>query len=156
VIWKKPHISKIYEALTAIADKRTELVGDNKGRCYSSSRGKYYEIEFDLNTNSIMSNDNTAYYTDSLSYPMIAVLMLKGEVVYDEKLLALLKGIYWKDVNQKFKNNYDESVEFVLKDLAGKGVNIDFIKKEVNKMFSDIIKKEFKFLGSKTLPPSGY
>ena len=61
MLWKKPRISKIYEALTAIADGRIELVSENKARCYSSSKGKFYEIEYDPETDSIMSNDNTAY-----------------------------------------------------------------------------------------------
>ena len=104
MIWKQPHISKIYEALTAIADKRIELVGDDKARCYSSSRGKYYEVEFDLKTNSFMSNDNTAYYTESFSYPMVAVLLMTDQIDYDKQLLGILAGIFWKDINQKYKN----------------------------------------------------
>ena len=84
MVWKKAHISKIYEALTAIADGRIELISTNKARCFSSSKGKFYEVEFDPQTNGIMSNDNTAYYTDSVSYPMIALLMLKGKITYDQ------------------------------------------------------------------------
>lgn len=155
--WKEPHVSKIYEALTAIADgDRIELVEENKVRCYSSSRGKFYEIEFDPNTDQIMSNDNSAYYTDSLSYPMIALLMLKGRIKYNEQLLSALKGIRWKDINQKFKNNYDEAIEFVLKNLKSRGEDVDFIKEEINKIYKFVCELKLGYLGAKRFPPKGY
>lgn len=157
MIWQKPHISKIYEALTAIADgDRIELVGDNKARCYSSSRGKFYEIEFDLENNSMMSNDNTAYYTDSISYPMVAVLMLKDKLKYDTKLLELLKGIVWKDIMQKFKNDYDKGIEFVLNDLKNKSIDTTYIKSEIDSIYTEVCKLEIKQLGSKKIPPKAY
>ncbi|MFA6602758.1 MAG: hypothetical protein WCT01_03050 [Candidatus Shapirobacteria bacterium] len=156
MIWKKPHISKIYEALTAIADSRIELDGPNKAKCFSSSKGKFYETEYDSATNQIMSNDNTAYYTDSVSYPMIALLMLNGKIEYDQSLLETLKGIYWKDINQKFKNNYDQAIEFVLTDLSNKGVDISSLKLKIDNIFSNVCNLELSFLGPKRLPPSGY
>ena len=138
MIWKQPHISKIYEALTAIADKRIELVGDDKARCYSSSRGKYYEVEFDLKTNSFMSNDNTAYYTESFSYPMVAVLLMTDQIDYDKQLLGILAGIFWKDINQKYKNDYDRAIGHVLSDLKTKGVDTDYVEKEIGEIYNKI------------------
>lgn len=65
-----PHLSKVYEALTAIADNRFELVSDTELKLYNSSRGKYYTVTYDPTTQQIMSNDNTAYYTHSVSYAL--------------------------------------------------------------------------------------
>lgn len=156
MVWKKPHISKIYEALTAISDERIELMGKNKARCYSSSKGKFYEIESDPETNSIMSNDNTAFYTDAVSYPMISLLMLKGKISYEPKLLDLLKGIIWKDIMQKFKNDYDKGIDFVLADLRSKGIDVDFIQVEINKIYEVVSNLQLNYLGAKIKPPVAY
>lgn len=156
MIWLKPHISKVYEALTAIADKRIELVEENKAHCYSSSKGKYYEIEYNPETKEIMSNDNTAYFTGAVSYPMIALLMLKQELKYDQELLEILKNIVWKDVMTKFKNDYSKGIEFVLVDLKSKGIDVDFVRNEVGKIYDEVCKLELGYLGKKKFPPKGY
>lgn len=156
MVWKKPHISKIYEALTAIADARIELVSENKAHCYSSSKGKFYEVEFEPETNSIMSNDNTAFYTDAVSYPMIALLMLKNKIVYNPKLLDMLKGIFWKDINQKFKNDYDRAIEFVLADLDTKGIDTAFVRSEIAKIYDYACSLQLGYLGEKIKPPVAY
>lgn len=155
MIWQKPHISKTYEALTAIADGRIEVDG-KKAKCFSSSKGKFYEIEYDESTNSIMSNDNSAYYTGTLSYPMIVFLMIKGKVSYNESLLKPLKGIFWKGINQKFKNDYTKAVELVIEDLQKKGEDIEFIQTEVQKIHEEVCKLEMNYLGERKAPPRGF
>lgn len=154
--WKKPHISKVYEALSAIADKRVELVSQTHSRCYSSSRNKYYEVEYDPGFDAITSNDNSAYFTDTLSYPMIAHLMLVGVIVYDTWLLQYLSGIHWKDINQKFKNNYEASIGFVLKELSNKGVDVSILKAKVELLYQEVCTLELRHLGEKRQPPSAY
>ena len=154
--WKRPHISKIYEALTAIADSRIELDGFNRAKCYSSSGNKYYEVKYDSKSDSIMSNDNTAYYTGSISYPMIALLMLKGRIKYNQELLPNLIGIRWKDVNQKFNNDYDKAVEYVLAGLESKGTDVKPVRDEIERMYSIIEKLKLEYLGQKRKPPLAY
>jgi len=104
--WKIPPIIKVYEALGCIADKRIEIEG-NKAKVFSSSKQKFYSIEFD-GKNSIMCNDNGSYWQGYLGYPSIAFLMLKGKVDYNSKFVEALKDISWKDLNVKFKNNYEK------------------------------------------------
>ncbi len=41
--WKHPSITKIYEALGAVADDRV-LVSGNSAKVYSSSRNKFYNV----------------------------------------------------------------------------------------------------------------
>lgn len=155
MIWKKPHISKIYEALTAIADDRLELNG-NKAKCYSSSGDKVYDIQYDPINGSIMSNDNSAFYTYSLSYPMIAYLMLIGKIPYQQKLLEILKDICWKDINQKFKNDYEKSIKLVLGELKSEGEDVDFIRMEIQKIYNFVCKLEIKTFGKLQRPSKGY
>jgi hypothetical protein len=154
--WKTPHISKVYEALTAIADDRFKMIDDNKAHCYSSSGNKYYEIEFSPTEMAIMSNDNTAWFTDCVSYPMIGYLMLTGLLKYNPEVLPLLKGIKWKDINQKFKNNYDKAIEFVLENLKEQGIDIKFIEIEIAQIYKTLLKIKLGKLGAKRFPPKGY
>ena len=44
--WAIPPKIKIYEALGCMGDKRIE-VSENTGKVFSSSRGKYYTVNFD-------------------------------------------------------------------------------------------------------------
>jgi hypothetical protein len=153
--WGKPHISKIYEAITAIADGRIEVDG-NHAKCYSSSKGKFYEIDYDPETQSIMSNDNTAFFTGHMSYPMVAMLMLKSVVTYDPKMEEMLKGIVWKDIVTKYKHDYDKAVESVLEDLNQKGEDAAWLKSEAEKIHEKVCSMEFKLLGKRRFPPKGY
>lgn len=153
--WDKPHISKIYEAFTTIADGRIE-VDSNHAKCFSSSRGKHYEIDYDPETNSIMSNDNTAFFIGAVSYPMIAMLMMKGKLDYDDELLRQFKGIVWKDIVVKAKHDYDKAIEVVLEDLAAKGEDIAEIRSKVKKIHVAACDMDLKLLGKKRFPPKGY
>lgn len=155
MIWKKPHISKIYEALSAIADGRIEVKG-NRAKCYSLSSENFYDIEYDPINGGIMSNDNSAYYTFALSYPMIAYLMLIGKIPYNEKLVEILPNICWKDIDQGFKNDYDKSIKFVLGELKREGQDVDFIRAEIKKIYDFVCGLQIKTLGKLQRPPKGY
>lgn len=153
--WKPPHISKIYEALTAVADGRVE-VGENVAKVYSSSRGKYYELMYDVATDSITSNDNTAYFTGALSYPMIAYFMIEGRIFYDKTIAESLKGIAWKDINQRHKNNYDAAVDEALHELKKSGVETEKIVTEVMRIYDQVLALNIGKLASKKRPPKAY
>jgi hypothetical protein len=146
----------IYEALSAIADGRFEMIDENNAKCTSTSKGKFYSVKYDAASNSIMSNDNMAYYRDELSYPMVAILLSKGEVKYNESILGNLTDIKWKDINQRNKNDYMKSVSEVLANLKRNGVNIDLIENEVAKIFEFLNTKVLSKLGNKISPPNAY
>ncbi len=155
VIWKPAHVSKVYEALTAIADGRVEVVG-NHAKVFSSSRGKHYDVVYDVATDSISSNDNTAYFTGAISYPMIAYFMLTGRISYDASVAKLLKGIAWKDINQRHKNDYDAAIDDVLEHLSGQGINTDPIKTEVMRIYEAISVLKIGKIASAKRPPKAY
>lgn len=111
--WRHPPIIKIYEALGSVADNRVEL-SDNSAKVYSSTRNKYYDVSFDPAKKAIMANDNGSFWKGYLGYPSIAFLMKSGIVSYDSKIGNLLKNIAWKNINQKFKNDFDKTLEFIL------------------------------------------
>ena len=152
-MWNHPSKTKMYEALGAVADGRIEISGNN-GKCYSSSGNKYYDITFDPESYKIMSNDNTSYWTEELGYPAVAFLLKKGVLEYRAELANLLKGIPWKEVNQKFKNDFDAALEYILADMEKGG------KEELDKytqlLVEEVKKLNLKKLGKKITPHKGY
>ncbi len=153
--WKPPHISKVYEALTAIADGRV-IVDGNTAKVYSSSRGKYYDVVYDPASDCIGSNDNTAYFTGAMSYPMIAYFMLVGRVAYDVSVAQMLKGIPWKDINQKYKNNYNAAIQQVLAQLSGQGTDTTKITAEVERIYTVVSELRIRKFTTKKRPPRAY
>ena len=110
--WLHPPKIKIYEALGSVADGRVEITG-NSAKVWSSSGNKFYIVNYDPETKSVMVNDNASFYNNYLGYPAIAFLMLIHEIEYTPLVTEMLKGIMWKDINQQFKNDYEETIEFI-------------------------------------------
>ncbi|MEK6908552.1 MAG: hypothetical protein AABX23_00685 [Nanoarchaeota archaeon] len=150
---KRKHV---YEALGCISDKRIEIDLNNGAKVYSSSRNKFYNVNFDSKTNSIMCNDNTSYYTDTLSYPCIALLLTNGIISYNPFFAQWLKGIKWKDVNQKFKNDYTKTEAYVGELIKERDLSFDELNKEVDSINEQLFKLKVKMLGKKLKPPVGY
>jgi len=151
--WKQPPVIKIYEALGSMADGRVEISG-NTAKVYSFSRNKFYDVSYDPDAQSIMANDNGSYWKGYLGYPSIAFLMKTAIISYDEKVANLLKNIAWKDINQKFKNDFDKTLEFVLSSRSEE--EKESLKNLVDKIESEIKVLDFSYLGKKKLPPKGY
>ena len=152
--WAVPPKIKVYEALGCIADKRVEIDG-NEAEVYSSSKGKFYSVKYD-GENAIMCNDNGSYWVGYLGYPAIAFLMLKNKIKYNLEFAEALKNIAWKDVNVKFKNDFDKTEEYVLGLVKERGYDIAELISEVNIIFEQIKKLSMDMLGQKVKPPSGY
>lgn len=152
--WKLPPRIKIYEALGCIGDGRVE-VSVNEAKVFSSSRVKFYSVKFN-GKNAIMSNDNGSYWTGCLGYPSIAFLMLKGKIKYNKRFAEALKGIAWKDINTKFKNDYEKTEIFVLEIAKGKEIDVTELLKEIGNILEQIKKLNLDLFGEKIKPPSGY
>lgn len=153
--WSKPPLNKVYEALGSIADSRVEVDG-NSAKVYSSSRNKHYEVVYDPDTKTIVSNDNASYWVGYMGYPSIAFILAKGLVKYDTKLLTYLKGFAWKDLNMKFKkfektNAYVD--EYIVKNY---GVNIDRFHEELEGILESIGRLNLHKPSKIKKPPSGY
>lgn len=152
-MWKEPPIIKIYEALGAVVDGRLEISG-NTAKCYSSSGNKFYEVEYNKETNAIMTNDNGSFWKGYLGYPAIAYLLQANILPYQAKMGELLRGIAWKDVNQQYKNDFDAVLELILSELS----EID--KGELEAYANDLLNKvrdlKLTKLGKRKKPPVGY
>ncbi len=151
--WKQPPVIKIYEALGAVADGRVEVSG-NSAKVFSSSGNKFYDVEYDPESQSIMTNDNGSYWQGYLGYPAIAFLLKIGVLEYKENLANLLKGIPWKDINQKYKNDFDKTLEHIQETLSPSERN-DLLE-YVQELNEKIVNLNLSLLGKKKLPPKGY
>ncbi|MFZ1075702.1 MAG: hypothetical protein WAN50_05005 [Minisyncoccia bacterium] len=151
--WKHPPIIKIYEALGALTDKRI-MVSKDTAKVYSSSGNKFYDVMYDPASNSIMTNDNGSFYKGYLGYPAIAFLMAIGKLSYTAAIAEEMKGIRWKDINQKFKNDFEKTLEHILADKSPH--EREKIDDEVKKIDAQIRAQTFNLLGEKMRPPEGY
>jgi hypothetical protein len=151
--WKHPQIIKIYEALGTVADGRVKVSGDT-AKVYSSSGNKFYDVSYNPEKNAIMSNDNGSYWTSRLGYPAIAFLFKINLLEYRPKLAKLLKGIKWKDLNQKFKNNFDKTLFYIEESLSPeKKSELTAYTREIDEKIKEL---NLSILGSRKKPPAGY
>jgi len=153
--WKIPPRIKVHEALGCIADGRI-IVKGNEAEVFSSSRGKSYSVRYDPEKKAIMANDNGSYWVGYLGYPSIAFLMLKGVLKYNSKHAEALKGIPWKDMNQKFRNDFEKTEKYVNDIVGAKGIPIQELDKEIDGIYEQVKKLNLELLGEKTKPPEGY
>lgn len=150
--WKTPPRAKVYEAMSAIADGRVDL-GDTKAEVTSSSGDKKYLIEWSEDGQSISSNDNASYYQGYLGYPIIAVLMRLGRINYNPATLPPLAGIHWKQLNTKFKRDYEKAVEAALAELPVE--NREQVEAEVTSIFDQISRLGLQRGAVRRPPPPG-
>lgn len=151
--WGHPPTIKIYEALGAMADGRVEVDGDT-AKVYSSSGNKFYMVTYDAAERAIMANDNGSYWKGYLGYPSIAYLLETGGLEYKPQLAKLLKGVAWKDINQKYKNDFEKTLAEILSLFSDEEVAA--LHKYVTELDEEIAKLDLQMLGKRTLPPKGY
>ncbi len=135
--WKVPPDIKVWEALGAIADGRVHL-RENGAEVVSSDGSRKYTVVFQP-PDRIFSNDNGSVYKGYLGYPAIAFLMLKGLLPYDPQLAEKLKGVPWKELNEKFKK-YHVVMYVVAKE---RGIDLDEMKAFVKRV-KEGIKRRWK------------
>ena len=165
--WAIPPRIKVLEALGAIVDGRVEFVPSQEvdlfgnqlsyvAKVFSSTKSKLYTVTWAPAKNAVMSNDNSAYWKSELSYPSIALLMLKGVLPLDKKLSIALKGISWKDINQKHSNDWAKTEEEVFLVAHRRGVDREELKAGAEKVLAEIEKLGLELFGDKVKPPQGY
>ncbi|MBU2109468.1 hypothetical protein KKB71_00720 [Patescibacteria group bacterium] len=153
--WKLPPKIKIYEALGSIGDDRIKIT-NSEARVYSSSGNKYYTVTYDKEKNAIMANDNGSYWKGYIGYPSIAYLMKIGIISYRPRHAEALKDIPWKDINIKFRNDFDKTQEYIHQLLEQKDIKLDGLLKEIDNIFQQIENLNISKLGRPIRPPEGY
>ncbi|WP_229657652.1 hypothetical protein [Thermocladium modestius] len=133
---RSPPKIKVLEALGAIVDGRIKQVGEGDYVVVSSDGYRKYSVHVDLERGIADSTDNGTTYKGYMGYPIISVLMLKGVLPYNSKIANALKGIKWKELNDKYKRY--EIVMEIVKNAARRGGVEPY---EVDAYVEDIMKR---------------
>jgi hypothetical protein len=130
--WQMPPPIKVYEAIGAIGDGRVRAIDDaqNVWEVVSSDSAKKYRVEISADGREISSNDNASYWQGYLGYPAIAVLMARGKLHASAETTRMLAGIPWKELNRRFKNDYERTAAEVARIVAERGGDFDAIRAE--------------------------
>jgi hypothetical protein len=151
--WKMPPASKVYEALSAVADGRVHVSGPRQAEVESSGRDRAYTVEWTDDRRSVMANDNASYWQGYLGYPIVAVLITLGVLRVDESVTAALAGVPWHELNTRFKRDYAAAVEHVLDDLEGQGVDRRPIVAAVDAVLAPLTALELERPARRRRPP---
>lgn len=135
--WKAPHIIKIPEALSAIADLRYERKG-NYLFVKSSDYSKKYTVE--IFENGYSSNDNMSYNNGILGYPIVVSLMLENKIEYDRCYLSLFHGINWTKLNEQCNKDFSISYEVILHKFKQNNYNYVGIKKSIESSYEQLLR----------------
>ena len=134
---RQPPRIKVLEALGAIADGRVKLLDDRRAEVVSSTGERKYEVCVNLEERRAYSTDNGTKFRGYVGYPIIAVLMLKGALPYDEELAEALKGIPWKHLNEKYKK-YAKVMELIFEELEKKGIPRERVEKFIDEVMEKL------------------
>ncbi len=147
---KLPPVEKIYEAYSAISDKRV-IMEENSAKVFSSDKSKEYTVTW--NDDIYSSNDNASYWQGYAGYPMIAVLMLQNRISSDSSVTEFFKNINWKELNAKYKGKYSKAVDEIMEGLKNSGVDTDKIYEETDKIFEELKNLDIQCKRSSLRPP---
>jgi hypothetical protein len=136
--WEMPPKAKVYEAISAVADGRVRIVGPTRAEVVSSSGDRTYRVEWSDDMRRITSNDNASFWRGYAGYPIIAVLMKAGRILFDSEIAAKLGGVPWKRINAKFRGDYEKAVDSVLGSIEERGGDRDRIVREADNIYEQL------------------
>jgi hypothetical protein len=146
-----PH-AKVYEALGALGDGRVRLENEQRATVTSSDGSRTYEVETSENGHQISSNDNSSYWQGYLGYPAIAVLIARGPYRPRQDVLKALRGIPWKEMNRRFRNDYGRTLAAVMERAEQRGFDCGAIRAEVEAVL-DMLRALAPLRGARRKPP---
>jgi hypothetical protein len=126
---------KILEALGAIADNRVKIVSDREAIVVSSEGDRSYKVYIDLEEKAAYSDDNGTKFRGYVGYPIVAVLMIKGVLPFDSKIAEALKGVKWRQLNEKYKS-YAIVEDLLLRELKTRSIDPEYVKNYVSSTMS--------------------
>ncbi len=138
---------KVLEALGAIADGRIKIIDEHRAQVVSSEGDRVYDVYVDVSKGQVYSNDNGTKYRGYVGYPIIALLMIKGVIPFYRDVAEALKGIPWRELNEKYKKY--AIVESIVKDIARKrGISPSYIDLVISRVMSKLKTLRLKLLPS--------
>jgi hypothetical protein len=151
--WKMPPIAKVYEAIGALGDGRVTITDSTRASVKSSDGSKLYEVEISGDGREISSNDSASYWQGYLGYPAIAVMLARGLYGPRADVVKALSGIPWKELNTRFRNNYDRTIAEVLQQAEQNGYDVVAIRHEAEAVL-DSLRAASPLRGARRPPPA--
>jgi hypothetical protein len=151
--WKMPPLIKAYEAIGALGDGRVRIVDEHRALVASSDASKTYEVETADANREISSNDNASYWQGYLGYPAIAALLARGLYKPRPEALGALKDIPWKEINRRFRNDYQKTLPEITRLAVSRGYQPEAIKAEAEAVI-EAVKKLAPYQGKRRRPPA--
>lgn len=102
----------------------------------ASEGDRVYTVRVDLNTGEVFSDDNGTVYRNYVGYPVIAFLMVRGILPYNERIANPLKGIRWRTLNERLR-----SYKLVEREVANLLKGHDISWSEVERFAEDVLSK---------------
>jgi hypothetical protein len=150
--WKMPPLAKIYEAFGALADGRVQFNDQSHASVQSSDGSKTYQVEISADARTVASNDNASYWQGYLGYPAIAVMLRRDLCPVRAEIIDALAGIPWKELNRRFRNDYDRTIEEMMRLAQERGIHPALIAAEAEKVLVKL-KELAPLRGSRSRPP---
>ena len=94
-----------------------------------------------------------SFFKQTIGYPILATMMLEGKIDYNFEIVSFFKNINWKKINTEFKNDYVKAAEIILNQLKESGIDVEFVKAETEKVYSQIKELKLPYTKSKIFPP---
>lgn len=145
---KLPPVQKVYEAMTAVADRRIHME-DSSASVISSDGARNYTVRWkdDL----YFSDDPASYWQGYPGYPVLAVMMQQGRLPYDAHAAEAMSGIHWHALNEKYKRDYDAALQSVLKEKEQQGYDTASTQKLASECMQKLESSSIALTRRKTL-----
>jgi hypothetical protein len=153
--WKLPPRAKVFEAFTAVADGRVRLTGHGSATVTSSGGDKTYDVEWSDDGRTVTANDNASYWQGYLGYPVLAVLLARGELRADEAAVTAVAGVPWHDLNKQYRRDYEAAVAKVLQEVTDHGGDPALVEREVAAVLDQLGALRLQRAGRGRRPPAG-
>ena len=150
--WKPPPRAKVFEAFSAVADGRVRVTGPGSAVVLSSGGDKTYDVTWSEDGRTISANDNASYWQGYAGYPILAALLVRGELHAGEDAVRALAGVPWHDLNKRFKRDYDAAVAHVLAGLPGDGPEAAAVEAAVDDVLEQLAALDLQ-RGPRRRPP---
>ncbi|MEM0021311.1 MAG: hypothetical protein QW039_02515 [Fervidicoccaceae archaeon] len=125
------------EALSAVAEGRIKQLSDKEATVVSSDEQREYKVYLDLDRGIASSTDNGTKFRGYIGYPILALMMLKGALPYNEDLASKLIGVKWRALNERYKS-YRIVEKIVMDEYKKKGGDLDRLENLVKEVMEKL------------------
>ncbi len=115
---------KVLEAVGAVAGGRVRVLGESEAEVRASEGDRTYRVFLDAARGLADSDDNGTRFKNYIGYPILAFMMVKGLLPYDEEIGKALKDVKWRSINELFKN-YRLVERYIKEELKRVGIASD-------------------------------